>query len=268
MKLSKKGVSNLLLLLLILSLLSLTLFSCTIKLAQNDTFVDMENAVLRQLEEPTEAAPAMVVHTTLGDIRAVLYPEVAPAYVEQFTTLAKSGYYDNTYIYQVEKGVYFEAGTPAPDGIPAESADHPLQHVKTEKSADLWSFRGAFCVPIVSKDTGYFKLLFNSAATYGGTRFLVCNTIKFDEETKAAMQEAGENAAAVTNGFLTLGGIPNYAQQMTVFAQTYGEESLAVIDAITSVATEKATEGTKYTAPKEDILITSIEIGTWGELAG
>jgi peptidyl-prolyl cis-trans isomerase B (cyclophilin B) len=79
------------------------------------------------------------------------------------------------------------------------------------------------------------------------------------------MEDIDESAADITNTFLSWGGIPNYAQQMTIFAQAYGEESFDVIDTITNVETKVEAVDTAYTAPKEDILITSIEITTWGE---
>ena len=78
---------------------------------------------LVQLDEPEPDAPAMCVHTTAGDIVAELYPDEAPDYVAQFTKLAESGYYDNTYIFQVEDGVYFEAGTPNEDGTLTAGTD-------------------------------------------------------------------------------------------------------------------------------------------------
>ena len=102
-KLSKKGISTLLVLLVVVSLLSLTMFSCTIRMAQKDsTYIDMGKAHLLQLETPADDAPAMIVHTSVGDITAVLYPEVAPNYVAQFTELVEKGYYDGTYVYQTE----------------------------------------------------------------------------------------------------------------------------------------------------------------------
>ncbi|MEI3030924.1 MAG: hypothetical protein V8T91_11365 [Ruminococcus sp.] len=44
-KLNKKGISTLLVLLVVVSLLSLTMFSCTIRMAQKDsTYIDMGKA--------------------------------------------------------------------------------------------------------------------------------------------------------------------------------------------------------------------------------
>lgn len=263
-KLSKRGVSNLLLILLVTGLISLTMFSCTIRMAQNDTYVDMDSAVLRQLETPSDDAPAMVIQTSMGDITAVLYPEAAPNYVAEFTKLAASGYYDDTYVYQVEQGVYFGAGSPEEDGSLGAETDI---EVETEISADLWPFRGAFCAPITHKDNNFFRMLFNNDTSYCGSRFLVCNSIAFDETTRAEMAEISETAADITNTFLSWGGIPNYAQQMTIFAQAYGKESFDVIDAITGVSTKEENDASGYTAPETPIRIETVTITTWGETA-
>lgn len=79
---------------------------------------------------------------------------------------------------------------------------------------------------------------------------------------KKDLEDISDNAKMVTDAFLQYGGIPNYSQQMTVFAQAFGEESFAVIDAITEAETQKKNSAS-YTPPVEDILITGIEITTY-----
>lgn len=253
-KLNKRSVSILLVILIVASLLSLTMFSCTVQMAQNDTYVDMSNAHFLQLESPTDEEPAMIVHTSVGEITAVLYPEAAPNYVAQFTELAEKGYYDGTYVYQTEPGAYFRAGSPNEDGSLDDQLDESRQKVETELTADLWPFRGAFCAPVTEKENHFLKMLFGNAASYCGTRFLVCNSIVFDEETKKQMQETDESAAAVTDTFLSWGGVPDCSQQMTIFAQAYGKESFEVIDAISN-----------GTLSEEPILIEKIEITNWSK---
>lgn len=157
----------------------------------------------------------MIVHTSVGDITAVLYPEVAPNYVAQFTELVEKGYYDGTYVYQTEPGVYFRAGSPNADG----TLDDQLDESRQSRNRNLCGFvavSGAFCAPVTEKDNNFFKMLFGNDVSYCGTRFLVCNTIEFDEETKTELADTDESAAAVTDTFLSWGGIPNYAQQMTI----------------------------------------------------
>lgn len=266
---SKPAIRRMTILLFVMAALSLTLFSCSTYCAQSQqTYIDMSSVELIQLEEPEDTDTAVVIHTTAGDITAVLYPEEAPNYVAQFVRLAEEGYYDGTYVFQVEKDVYFSAGSPANDGIiSAEAAAAPEENVEIETSANLWPFRGALCVPLTGHDQSFWNNLFGQAPDYCGTRFLVCDTIEFDETTIADIQAVDESAKQISDAFVERGGIPNYAQQMTIFGQAYGEESFATIDKITSAAVRDAAEETEYTAPAEDILIETIEVTTWGEIA-
>lgn len=48
-------------------------------------------------------AHAAVIHTTLGDMRMVLYPQHAPKAVENFVGHARSGYYSNVIFHRVIK---------------------------------------------------------------------------------------------------------------------------------------------------------------------
>lgn len=267
-KLNKKTVTRMTVLVFVMTAISLTMFSCSTYCAQNhQTYIDMADVTLHQLEEPADDAPAAIIHTTAGDITAVLYPEEAPEYTAQFTRLAEEGYYDGTYVFQVEKDVYFSAGSPDVTGsVDGTQAASPEENVVMEKSSDLWPFRGALCAPKTGHDTSFWDNLFGQAADYVGTRFLVCDTIEFDDATKEELAAMDESAKELSDAFLEKGGVPNYAQQMTIFGQAYGDESFETIDRITSAAVKAASEDTGYTAPLEDILIENIEITTWDKI--
>ena len=49
----------------------------------------------------TQSGTAGVIHTTMGDIFVKLFPNAAPKAVENFATLAMSGYYDGTIFHRV-----------------------------------------------------------------------------------------------------------------------------------------------------------------------
>lgn len=91
--------------------------------------------------------------------------------------------------------------------------------------------------------------------------------IVFDDSTKEELQSVSENAEKINDAFLERGGVPNYSQQMTVFAQAYGDESFDTIDKITEAATQPAATEGGYTPPEDEIRIQTIEIGTYGEFA-
>lgn len=266
-KFSKKAVTRMTILVVVMAAISLTLFSCSTYCAQSQkTYIDMANVTLVQLEEPSPDDTCAVIHTTAGDITAVLYTEEAPLYTAQFISLAEEGYYDNTYIFQVEKDVYFSAGSPDKTGsIDGTQAASNKENLLMEKSQNLWPFRGALCAPKTGHNQNFWDNLFGQAEDYVGTRFLVCDTIEFDEETVSELKEADASAKAISDVFLEKGGIPNYSQQMTIFGQAIGDESFETIDTITSTALAAADEESGYTPPAEDIIIESVEIVRYQE---
>lgn len=268
LKQHKKAITRIFILMVVMTLLCVGVFSCTTYMEQErKTFVDMSQVELVQLETPAADAPAMKITTSAGTIVAELFPEQAPAYVKQFTELAESGYYDNTYVFSVEDGVYFEAGSPNPDGSLNSADGGTYERVERETSGDLWPFRGAFCVPTTAQEGNLWDRITGKMTTYCGTRFVVCNSIVFDESAKNELESVSENAEKINQAFLENGGVPNYSQQMTVFAQAYGDESFDTIDKITSAAVKASSGDGGYTPPEEDILIQKVEIGTYGAFA-
>lgn len=62
-----------------------------------------------------------IIHTTRGDIWLRLFPDECPKTVENFTTHAKNGYYDNIIIHRVIKGFMLQTGDPLGDGTGGQS---------------------------------------------------------------------------------------------------------------------------------------------------
>ena len=58
----------------------------------------------RQFTAPGSGDIIAIFDTSLGEVRAVLYPDAAPMAVYNFVGLARSGYYDNTTIWRSEYG--------------------------------------------------------------------------------------------------------------------------------------------------------------------
>lgn len=57
------------------------------------------------------------IETTLGDIEGVLYADKAPKTVENFTTLAKKGFYDGIIFHRVIPGFMIQTGDPDGTGM-------------------------------------------------------------------------------------------------------------------------------------------------------
>ncbi|KAK9828550.1 hypothetical protein WJX72_000712 [[Myrmecia] bisecta] len=62
-----------------------------------------------------------IIHTTKGDIWVKLFPEECPKTVENFTTHARNGYYDNIIFHRVIKGFMLQTGDPLGDGTGGQS---------------------------------------------------------------------------------------------------------------------------------------------------
>ncbi len=53
-----------------------------------------------------------ILHTSLGDVTLKLFPQEVPKTVENFTSHAKSGYYNNILFHRVIKGFMLQTGDP------------------------------------------------------------------------------------------------------------------------------------------------------------
>ena len=57
-----------------------------------------------------------IIKTDKGDMKAELFPDVAPNHVLNFVTLAKKGFYDNLNFHRVVPGFVVQGGCPKGDG--------------------------------------------------------------------------------------------------------------------------------------------------------
>ena len=64
----------------------------------------------RQFAAPSDGDTIAIFSTSLGEVRAVLYPDAAPMAVYNFVGLARSGYYDGTIIWRSQYGFAVQGG--------------------------------------------------------------------------------------------------------------------------------------------------------------
>lgn len=221
-------------------------------------YVDMSNMELVQMDEPEKGDTIAIIKTSLGDIKAVLYPEYAPKAVENFTSLAESGYYDNTYVFQTEPGVYFGAGSPQKNGDLAENNNEEMEKIPQEIHQNLWPFKGALCSLVTGEEGNLWDKFTGKSQVINGSRFAVLNTVEFDDTFKEELMESDSNTD-VAEAFIELGGVPNLSQQITIFGQTY--EGFDVIEKLTTLEYTIGDEDSKV--PVEDIMIETVEITTY-----
>lgn len=207
--------------------------------------VDWENAEMVQLDKPQEGAQIAIISTTLGEMRAVLYPQYAPNAVNNFITLANDGYYNDTYVFGIQKDTFFLAGTPNKNGELNDDYDNDNENIEKEIHDNLWPLRGAICS-------------ISGSGNHAGSRFMICNSIELTDEIKEEMLSASENTM-LADAFIERGGIPNYSRQYSIIAQVY--EGLDVIDKICAAEVEAFDADSLI--PKEDIMIEKIVISEY-----
>lgn len=219
--------------------------------------IDVNTMELIQLEDPKDGDPIAIVDTSLGEFRFVLYPDRSPNVVQNFIELAESGYYDNSYVFHSEEGVYAGIGSPNKDGTMGDDYDKSRELIERELHQDLWPFRGAVCAMNTTVDRGLKEMLFGGGTYYCGSRLALVNSIEFTDELKEEFL-ASSSSQELAEAFIEKGGIPNFSQQMTVIGQTY--EGLDIVEALCSLETN---DNGSYKIPAEDIRIISVEIGSY-----
>ena len=261
MKDGRRFIKMILLLTLIMGSLTISLMVLSRIRDKNNTYITIDIGTMKlvQLEDPKEGDPIAIIDTSVGEIRMVLYPQYSPNAVKNFTELAESGYYDNTYVFNSESGVYSAMGCPQKNGEMPQGYDQSRELVERELNQNLWPFKGAVISLNTTVDRSGLEWLTGGGTYFNGSRFAVLNTIEFDDEMKNEMLE-NSVSRELAEAFIDLGGIPNFSQQMTVIGQTY--EGTEVIEKLSQLETE---ENGIYKIPKEDIMINSVRISKYTE---
>lgn len=130
---------------------------------------DVHNEKPRLLGATTSAAPAapapaalpsrVILRTTKGDITLRLFPLLAPRTVENFTTHARRGYYDNTPFHRVIRKFMIQGGDPLGDG---------------SGGASIWG--GTFAdeiVPELRHDRPFVLSMANAGPGTNGSQFFI-----------------------------------------------------------------------------------------------
>lgn len=200
-----------------------------------------------QLKTPDDSAPVVVFETTLGTVKAVMYPEETPEYYTYFKNLVDSGYYDGTYMCAIVEKAYSLGGTKFCDPNQEYGEESDVTKIKAEISDDLWPIKGALC-SFIGSDWG---------KNYAGSSFIFVNDVT--EVNAAYMDEGalkrsyGEELGEV---FHKQGGIPNFSRKYTVFAQIF--DGWDVFEAVMS------SEVLESTQPAEDIIFEHVYMSTYG----
>ena len=165
-------------------------------------------ADMPQFSDMVDGETIAVIKTNKGDIKVRFFPEEAPKAVENFISLAESGYYDGVIFHSVINDFMIQGGDPDGDGTGGESAFGGK--FEDEFSSKLYHFRGALSMANSGADTngsqffieqkkditeGYFDYVNQVVEQYGGNDLLYnSNTGKilrtnYEDAVKAKYEE-------------------------------------------------------------------------------
>ena len=169
--------------------------------------------------EPKSGDTIVIMHTNFGDVKFLMFPEVAPKTVENFVTHAKESYYDGLIFHRVIDGFMIQGGDPTGTGRGGESIWGDA--FEDEFSPEAHNFRGALSMANAGPDTNGSQFFIVQAGPVDERMVPMLARqygVKLDEETKAKYAE--------------LGGTPWLDNHHTVFGQVI--EGMDVVDTIAS----------------------------------
>ncbi|MEQ2441571.1 peptidylprolyl isomerase [Solibaculum intestinale] len=207
----------------------------------DDAFRQMHSA---QFALPEKGEQIAVVTTSLGVIKIRLFGEEAPAAVENFIGLAKSGFYNGQKFYRVIPDSLIVSGD-AKD----ENQSFWGKKIELETSKELHHFRGAL---------GYYH---DDEVRGNYSEFYIIKGDEVNDAMAEEMKAAGSQkfSDGVISDYRRIGGFPDMDYNYTVFGQVF--EGIEVVDAIAAAQlVENPPYDNEYTLPAENIWIESVEI--------
>lgn len=194
-----------------------------------------------QLSHPKENEKIAVITTTKGTIKMKLFENHAPKACENFITLAKEGYYNDSFVFFIEPDVAFMAGTKDREGQNATTIFEENKPFDNETTDALWHFSGAVSAMSVEKNKS-------------DSRFFITANATVPTETLETMTRVGYPQKLVDK-YKEQGGIPGLDKNYTIFAQVY--EGMDVVSKIMSSTTDE------NGVPSPDVKIITVEILTF-----
>lgn len=216
-------------------ILCLCLTACGAKIV-NIAKVDSDEL---QFAAPQSGDTVATIKTDMGDIKVVLYPELAPLAVENFVTHAQNGYYDGVSFHRVVEDFVIQSGDPEGTGFGGDSIwGLPFSD---EFSDNLHHYTGALSMANSGEDTNRSQFFIVTC--------LPDSTIT--DEIVSLMEQAGWRSEVI-EAYKQSGGAPNLDYRHTVFGQVY--EGLDVAFDISFLKTDNNEK------PKETVTVQTIEI--------
>ncbi len=224
---------------------------------------DYKTAINEQLAPPLTGDTVAIMDTSMGTVKIKLFPELTQKAVENFTTHAQDGYYDNLIFHRVMEEFMIQGGDPLGTGNGGESIwGTPFADEFTE---NLHNFRGALSMANSGPNTNGSQFFIVQAKEVGEDLAAQLRRYSFSEDVIRKYQEIGGTPWLDKLFFskhiqeaARLQQEPRLLNAHTIFGQVY--EGMDVVDAIAAVETGVDEEGNPNNKPVKDVLIKSIKI--------
>lgn len=202
------------------------------------------NDDLLNFTKPKAGDQVAVIKTSMGDIKVMFFKSVAPKAVENFTTHAQKGYYDNVIFHRVISDFMIQSGDPQGTGMGGESIwGKPFKNEISDKARN---FRGALAMANSGSDTS------------NGSQFYIvqADTKSISDSTlsSAVAQTGYQMSDEVKAKYKEVGGAPWLDGSYTVFGQVIS--GMDVVDKIAAVQVDGNNK------PLDKITINKIELET------
>lgn len=180
-----------------------------------------------------------IIKTNRGDMTFVLFADVAPKAVENFTTHAKEGYYDGLIFHRVIKDFMIQGGDPTGTGCGGESIWG--KSFEDEFSLDARNYYGALSMA-------------NSGPNTNGSQFFIVQAKEVPPTLLAQMEGLKDNGfpQECIDNYKEVGGTPWLDFHHTVFGQI-----IDGADVLEDIAGVKTAAGDR---PVYDVVIDTVEI--------
>lgn len=183
-----------------------------------------------------------------GEINAVLFPDRAPKAVENFITLANSGYYDNLSIHKILLDSYICSGNPTTSYLGGQS---------------IYEENGGLFANEITPESKHFSgalSMMNWSYNSNGSQFFIVNTPPIDIEllnTFTSQSTVLPYTEEDIKNYSQHGGLPHFDGLYTVFGYVF--EGIEVVDKIMSHPDLTLT--TTYFSPLP--IVESVKISTY-----
>lgn len=201
---------------------------------------DPADAVPVNFTAPEEGDDIVVMDIKdYGVVKFRLFPEYAPKGVENFTELAKSGYYDGLTFHRIISDFMIQGGDPAGNGTGGESA---------------WGeeFDGGTYYNLIHA-AGAVAYANSGSTDTNGSQFYIVTGEVFDDAAYESLEASGYSVRdAAKEIYSTVGGAPHLDGGYTVFGQVI--DGLDIVFDIQNVDTDTNSK------PLDDVIINSVKI--------